>query len=50
MNIPEGSKIAGRSIAKVFDQFPDLLAVAIIRDHLIQLPEVPPRSESEINC
>lgn len=38
VNIPEGSKFAGQSIAEVFEQFPELLAVAIIRGQSIQLP------------
>jgi CIC family chloride channel protein len=38
VSIAKGSKIAGRSVAEVFEQFPELLAVAIIRDQRIQLP------------
>lgn len=38
VNLPDDSKFAGRSIAEVFDRFPELLAVAIIRDQQIQLP------------
>jgi CIC family chloride channel protein len=45
VNIPEGSKIAGRSIAEVFERFPELLAVAIIRDQQIQLPRGSTRLE-----
>jgi CIC family chloride channel protein len=36
--IAEGSTIAGRTIADIFDQFPDLVAVAVIRDQQVQLP------------
>jgi chloride channel protein, CIC family len=45
VHIPEGSKLAGRSIAEVFEQFPELLAVAIIRDEQIQLPRGSARLE-----
>jgi CIC family chloride channel protein len=45
VDISEGSKIAGRSIAEVFDRFPELLAVAIIRDQQIQLPRGSTRLE-----
>jgi Trk K+ transport system NAD-binding subunit len=38
VNIGERSQLADRSIAEVFEQFPDLLAVAIIRDQHVQLP------------
>ncbi len=38
VSMPEDSQITGRTIAEVFEQFPELLAVAIIRDHKIQLP------------
>jgi CIC family chloride channel protein len=38
VNIAKGSTIAGRSVAEVFDRFPELLAVAIIRDQQVQLP------------
>jgi CIC family chloride channel protein len=38
VTIIKGSKIAGRTVAEVFDQFPQLLAVAIIRDERVQLP------------
>src|SRR5207244_11725938 len=45
VNLPENSQMAGRSIAEVFEQFPELLAVAIIRDHKIQLPRGSTRLE-----
>jgi CIC family chloride channel protein len=38
VNICEHSQLADRAIADVFEQFPDLLAVAIIRDQQVQLP------------
>ena len=38
MNIGEHSQLADRLVADVFEQFPDLLAVAIIRDQQVQLP------------
>jgi CIC family chloride channel protein len=38
VNIGERSQLAGRVIADVFEQFPDLLAVAIIRDQQVELP------------
>jgi K+ transport systems, NAD-binding component len=37
-NIADNSQIAGRTIAEVFERFPQLLAVAIIRDQRIELP------------
>jgi CIC family chloride channel protein len=38
VNIARSSTIAGRTVAEVFDRFPELLAVAIIRDQQVQLP------------
>ena len=38
VNIEAGSPVAGRTIADIFEQFPDLVAVAIIRGHQVQLP------------
>jgi len=38
VNITQHSQLADRAIAEVFKQFPDLLAVAIIRDQQVQLP------------
>jgi Trk K+ transport system NAD-binding subunit len=38
VNIEKHSQLADRVIADVFEQFPDLLAVAIIRDQQVQLP------------
>jgi len=38
VNLAENSQLAGRSVAEVFERFPELLAVAIIRDQQIQLP------------
>jgi len=38
ISLPQNSELAGRSIAEIFDRFPELLAVAIIRDQQIQLP------------
>jgi len=44
-NIASDSKIAGRTIADTFDQFPDLVAVAIIRDQRVHLPRGDTRLE-----
>jgi Trk K+ transport system NAD-binding subunit len=38
VNVSEHSQLADRAIADVFEQFPDLLAVAIIRDQRVELP------------
>jgi CIC family chloride channel protein len=38
VNISKHSSFADRAIADVFEQFPELLAVAIIRDQHVQLP------------
>jgi CIC family chloride channel protein len=38
INIGEGSELAGGTIAEIFDQFTDLVAVAILRDHEVRLP------------
>jgi CIC family chloride channel protein len=38
VNIAENSQLADQRIAEVFERFPQLIAVAIIRDHKIQLP------------
>jgi len=38
LNLPENSQLAGTTIAEVFDKFPELLVVAIIRKHQIELP------------
>ena len=38
VNISEHSTLANRLISDIFEQFPDLLAVAIIRDQQVQLP------------
>lgn len=38
VNVPNDSKFAGRSIAAIFDQFPELVVVAIIHKQQIQLP------------
>jgi Trk K+ transport system NAD-binding subunit len=38
VNIAENSQLANQTIAEVFERFPELLAVAIIRDQRIQLP------------
>jgi chloride channel protein, CIC family len=45
VSMPKDSQITGRTIAEVFEQFPELLAVAIIRDHKIQLPRGATRLE-----
>ncbi|HEV8723683.1 MAG TPA: chloride channel protein [Candidatus Binatia bacterium] len=45
VNMPDDSQFAGRSIAEVFDQFPELVVVAIIRRQQIQLPRGPSRLE-----
>ena len=37
LNLPENSQLAGTTIAEVFDKFPELLVVAIIRKHQIEL-------------
>jgi Trk K+ transport system NAD-binding subunit len=38
VDIADNSQITGRTIAEVFERFPQLLAVAIIRDQRIELP------------
>src|SRR6516162_8163628 len=38
VNLPEDSQFAGRKIVEVFEKFPELLVVAIIRKQQIQLP------------
>ena len=38
VNIGKRSQLANRLIADIFEQFPDILAVAIIRDQQVQLP------------
>ena len=38
MNIGKHSSLANQLIADIFERFPDLLAVAIIRDQEVQLP------------
>src|SRR5262249_1799176 len=38
VNVGKHSPLANRLIADVLEQFPDLLAVAIIRDQQVQLP------------
>ena len=45
-SLPKGSQLAGRKIAEVFDQFPELLVVAIIRKQEIQLPRGSSRLEA----
>ena len=45
VNLPDDSKFAGRSIAEVFDQFPELVVVAIIHKQQIQLPRGSSRLE-----
>lgn len=45
VNISKDSALAGGTIAEVFDRFPELLAVAIIRDHGVQLPRGSTRLE-----
>jgi chloride channel protein, CIC family len=46
VSLPENSPLAGRSVADVFDQRPELLLVAIIRKQEIQLPRGPSRIEA----
>jgi CIC family chloride channel protein len=46
VNITANSGFAGQTIAAVFEQFPELLAVAIIRDQLVQLPRGSTRLEA----
>ena len=38
INVSADSEFAGKKIEEIFDKFPELLAVAIIRDEHIQLP------------
>src|SRR5262249_51779503 len=38
VNLPADSQLAGKRIAEVFEKFPELLVVAIIRKLQIQLP------------
>ena len=45
LNLPENSQLAGTTIAEVFDKFPELLVVAIIRKHQIELPRGSSRLE-----
>ena len=45
VNLPDDSKFAGRSIAEVFEQFPELVVVAIIHKQQIQLPRGSSRLE-----
>jgi chloride channel protein, CIC family len=47
VNIDKRSAFANRLIADVFEQFPDLLAVAIIRDQQVQLPRGSTKLEGE---
>ena len=44
--MPENSQLAGRTVAEVFDRYPELLLVAIIRKQQIQLPRGPSRMET----
>jgi Trk K+ transport system NAD-binding subunit len=44
VNIGERSRLAGQTVAEAFERFPELLAVAIIRDQQVQLP----RGSSEL--
>ncbi|MGN6731163.1 MAG: TrkA C-terminal domain-containing protein, partial [Candidatus Binatia bacterium] len=46
VSLPENSPLAGRTVAQVFDQHPELLLVAIIRKQRIQLPRGPSRIEA----
>jgi len=46
VSLPENSPLAGRTVAEVFDQHPELLLVAIIRKQQIQLPRGPSRIEA----
>jgi hypothetical protein len=50
VNLAEKSQLANRSIAEVFERFPELLAVVIIRDQQIQLPRGSTQFKAEINC
>ena len=45
VNIAEKSPLANQTIAEVFEQFPELLAVAIVRDQKIHLPRGSTRLE-----
>lgn len=45
VNIPPASEFAGQSIAEVFEKFPDLVAVAAIRDQQVTLPRGATRLE-----
>ena len=38
VQVAEGSQLAGQSIAEIFERFPDLVAVAIIRGQKVTLP------------
>jgi CIC family chloride channel protein len=46
VNLSDKSNFSGRNIAEVFDSFPELLAVAIIRDDGVHLPRGSTRIES----
>lgn len=47
VNVAAASELAGHSIAEVFEKFPDLVAVAVIRDHLVKLPRGSTRIEAK---
>jgi len=47
VNVAPASELAGHSIAEVFEEFPDLVAVAVIRDHLVKLPRGSTRIEAK---
>jgi hypothetical protein len=38
VQVAEGSELAGQSVAEIFEQFPDLVAVAIIAGQKVTLP------------
>jgi Trk K+ transport system NAD-binding subunit len=45
VNIADESELAGQTVADIFERFPELLAVAIIRNHHIELPRGSSRLE-----
>jgi Trk K+ transport system NAD-binding subunit len=47
VQIAERAPIAGRSIAQVFEQFPELVAVAVIQGEQITLPRGPTRLHAQ---
>jgi CIC family chloride channel protein len=47
VKIERESSLAGRTVAEVFDEFPDLVAVAVVRDEQVQFPRGGTRLEAD---